>query len=322
MRDEFNRDIEYIRISVTDRCNLRCVYCMPEDGIDLMPMGDLLSYEQILRLCSIFTSVGISKIKLTGGEPLVRKGLDHLIKEMKGIPGIKDVTMTTNGILVEETIESLKAAGLDAINISLDTLKEETFQKISRRKGVNKVIRAIDAAVEAGIPRVKVNCVPLVSNGEDEIADIAALAKTRDISVRFIEMMPIGLGKGFETMSEEAVRELLVRRFGDLTLYSERLGNGPAKYYSIEGFSGKIGFISAMSHDFCDTCNRIRLTAEGYLKTCLFYQKGVDLKTLMENGASDEDLTRIIKETIYDKPRGHKFHDEDPEVRKMSQIGG
>ena len=127
VRDEFNRDIEYIRISVTDRCNLRCVYCMPEDGIDLMPMGDLLSYEQILRLCSIFTSVGISKIKLTGGEPLVRKGLDHLIKEMKGIPGIKDVTMTTNGILVEETIESLKAAGLDAINISLDTLKEETF---------------------------------------------------------------------------------------------------------------------------------------------------------------------------------------------------
>lgn len=322
MRDEFNRDIEYIRISVTDRCNLRCVYCMPEDGIDLMPMSDLLSYEQIIRLCNIFTSVGISKIKLTGGEPLVRKGLDHLIKEMKEIPGINDVTMTTNGILVEETIGSLKAAGLDAINISLDTLKEETFQRISRRKGVDKVIRAIDAAIEAGIPRVKVNCVPLVNNGEDEIADIAALAKNRNISVRFIEMMPIGLGKGFETMSEEAVRELLVRRFGDMTLYSERLGNGPAKYYSIEGFRGKIGFISAMSHDFCDTCNRIRLTADGYLKTCLFYQKGVDLKTLMENGASDEDLTKIIKETIYDKPRGHKFHDETPEVRKMSQIGG
>ena len=322
MKDEFNRNIEYIRLSVTDRCNLRCVYCMPEEGIELLQMSDLLTYEQIIRLCNIFASIGISNIKLTGGEPLVRKGLSFLVRKMKEIPGINEVTMTTNGILLGDCIHDLKDAGLDAVNISLDTLNEETFQKISRRSGVDKVIHGIDAAIKAGIARVKVNCVPLISNGNDDICAIASLAKDRDISVRFIEMMPIGLGKGFETMKEEDIRDLISRNIGKMSFYSERLGNGPAKYYSVDGFVDKIGFISAMSHEFCDTCNRIRLTADGYLKTCLFYQKGVDLKSLLESDITDDELTEVIKETIFDKPRGHKFHEDGPEVRKMSQIGG
>jgi len=326
MIDQYGRTIEYLRISVTDRCNLRCVYCMPEEGIEQLPHEQILTFDEIERVCRISTELGISKIKLTGGEPLVRKGLPDLLGKIKRIPGIEQVTLTTNGILLKDQLNELMCQGLDAVNISLDTLNRDCFQKITRRDLLNEALEGIQEALRYPGISVKINCVPLGIEGQD-LCEIAELARKYPVHVRFIEMMPIGCGMEFKGMSEEELTELLEKRFGSLTLYQgEPLGNGPSRYYEAQGFEGKLGFISAVSHKFCKDCNRIRLTSQGYLKTCLQYSAGKDLREIIRNGGTDEELTQAILEALEQKPDGHQFLEkaqaDDTEKLCMSQIGG
>lgn len=325
MVDACNRKIDYIRISITDRCNLRCVYCMPEEGIACMRHEDILSYEEIVRLCRSFYTLGIRKVKLTGGEPLVRLEVSKLVEMLKKDCKMESVTLTTNGILLTKQLKGLYEAGLDAVNISLDTLDRKKFCEISRRDELLRVMDGISYALTFPKLNVKINCVPTRSNALD-ILSIAGLAKDKKLNVRFIEMMPIGLGKQSEGIREDELIQKLEKEYGRLTPYEGHLGNGPAHYYSVDGFQGKIGFISAISHKFCSDCNRIRLTADGYLKTCLQYELGVNLKDKMRKGASEEELLKIIRETILAKPGSHHFLEEDGEERlerhHMSQIGG
>lgn len=326
MHDIYNRKIDYIRISVTDRCNLRCTYCMPEQGIKTVEHKDILSYEEIIHLCEGFAKIGISKIKITGGEPLVRDNLAYLIKKIKGIQGINNVTLTTNGILLEEQIDSLVKAGIDAVNVSIDSLDESTYKNITRIGDINKVIRGIDKTLEYKNIAVKVNCVPIQGINDKEILDITRLAQNKNISVRFIEVMPIGFGKEINGVNEEKIKEIIQENCGELIAYNKTMGNGPSNYYSLDNFQGKIGFISAVNHKFCNSCNRVRLTANGFLKTCLQYNEGQDLKALIRSGKSDEEIIKVIKNTIYNKPKENRFlednHSDNFEKNIMSQIGG
>lgn len=326
MIDQFGRNIDYLRISVTDRCNLRCIYCMPEDGVKLVEQKELLSVEEIARVCSVMASLGIKKIKLTGGEPLVRHGVAELVKRLKKIDGIEKVTLTTNGVFLESQIQGLVEAGLDALNISLDTLDKKCYERITRSDKLEQTLNGIQAALRFPGLSVKINCVPLGFE-EQNLCQVAALAQRYPVHVRFIEMMPIGQGKAFQGMTEEQVISVLQKEFGPLVCYTgNRLGNGPSHYYAVEGFLGKIGFISAVSHKFCGECNRIRMTSQGYLKTCLQYTAGRDLKCIIRNGGSDEELRREILAALDDKPIGHTFLQknkrDDTECLCMSQIGG
>lgn len=338
MIDSYNREIDYIRISITDRCNLRCVYCMPETGVEFVPHENIITYEEIIRLCTCFAALGVSKVKLTGGEPLVRKNLSYLVGEIKKIPGIKNVTLTTNGILLSEQIKELSEAGIDGINVSLDTLEPEKFRELTRFDKLDKVLEGMRETLKYNHISLKVNCVPLrEADNSNNILPIVSLAKDNNIHVRFIEVMPIGLGKDLKGITEEDIKEIIEKEYGTLTPFSKTLGNGPCHYYSLEGFKGKIGFISAVSHGFCDSCNRVRLTSEGYLKNCLQYASGGDLKTMMRQGVKDEELIEAIKGIISRKPKEHHFkeinekymnendmNEEEKELenRRMSQIGG
>lgn len=342
MVDNYNRVIDYVRISITDRCNLRCIYCMPKEGMEFIPHENILTYEEIIRLCKCFAGLGMSKVKLTGGEPLVRKNLSYLVKEIKNINGIQNVTLTTNGILLAEQIEDLVQAGIDAVNVSLDTLDSDQFEQLTRFRKLDQVLEGIEETLKYTNIALKVNCVPLRED-YNNILSMVSLAKDQKLHVRFIEVMPIGLGKDLKGLTEENIKEIIEKEYGTLTPYKASIGNGPCHYYSLEGFQGKIGFISAISHQFCDSCNRVRLTSEGYLKNCLQYANGIDLKSLMRQGISDEELIEAIREAISHKPKEHHFNevkekesgnlsniqndicqtiDEELESRRMSQIGG
>lgn len=325
MLDKLNRKIDYLRISVIDRCNLRCVYCMPEEGIESIPHDEILTYDEILRICEIVSELGIRKIKITGGEPLVRKDIVNLIRDIKNIDKIEQVTLTTNGILLHEMLDDLYDAGIDAINISLDTLNKDNFKKITRRDGLEKVLMSIDKAYDLGI-RVKINCLAIRDFNLSELVEIASFAKDREIDVRFIELMPIGFGKKYTQIDNDEILSILESRFGTFEIVTEKRGNGPAKYYRNQNMKGCIGFISAISHEFCESCNRIRLTSSGFLKLCLHYNKGIDLKEPIRNGISDEDLKKLIHDTIWNKPISHKFGhangEQDIELKNMVQIGG
>ena len=325
MLDKLNRKIDYLRISVIDRCNLRCVYCMPEEGLERIPHEEILTYEEILRICETVSQLGIKKIKITGGEPLVRKDIVNLIRDIKNLDKIEQVTLTTNGILLYDMLDDLYDAGIDAINISLDTLKEDNFKQITRRDGLEKVLMAIDKAYNLGI-RVKINCLAIRDFNINELADIANFAKDREIDVRFIELMPIGFGKKYTQIDNDEILSILESNFGTFEPVTEKRGNGPAKYYKNKDMKGCIGFISAISHEFCESCNRIRLTSNGFLKLCLHYNKGIDLKAPIRSGISDEDLKVLIHDTIWNKPLSHKFGhtngEKDIEVKNMVQIGG
>ena len=325
MLDKLNRKIDYLRISVIDRCNLRCVYCMPEEGLESIPHEEILTYEEILRICETVSQLGIKKIKITGGEPLVRKDIVNLIRDIKNLDKIEQVTLTTNGILLYGMLDDLYDAGIDAINISLDTLKEDNFKQITRRDGLEKVLMAIDKAYNLGI-RVKINCLAIRDFNINELADIANFAKDREIDVRFIELMPIGFGKKYTQIDNDEILSILESNFGTFEPVTEKRGNGPAKYYKNKDMKGCIGFISAISHEFCESCNRIRLTSNGFLKLCLHYNKGIDLKAPIRSGISDEDLKVLIHDTIWNKPLSHKFGhtngEKDIEVKNMVQIGG
>ena len=265
MTDQFGRTINYMRVSVTDRCNLRCVYCMPPEGVPCLSHRDILTYDEITRVCRIGAGLGISRIKLTGGEPLVRRGLPDLLGMIREIPGIEQVTLTTNGILLKDKINELVSNGLDTVNISIDSPDPDRYEKITRGGRLEEALAGLEAALSCTGLGVRVNCVPMQETPPEDIIGLASLAKDRELDVRFIEMMPIGLGKNFGMISGSRIRSLLEDRFGSAALCSENSGNGPAVYVRFPGFKGRIGFIDALSHQFCSTCNRVRLTSEGYL---------------------------------------------------------
>lgn len=326
MFDYSKRKIDYVRISVTDKCNLRCVYCIPDEGVEQLHSQDILTDEEIIRLCQAFITLGINNIKITGGEPLLRKDVAGLIEQIKRLQGIQRVTLTTNGVKLKEYLPDLIKAGLDGINISLDTLNGEIYRKITSKDALEKVLESVEQALAYEHLNVKINCVPSELTDSCDIIDMAALAKDSRLNVRFIEMMPIGPGKNFTNWSEDKIIKLLEKTYGTLELTETVYGNGPAHYYSIKGFKGKIGFISALSHQFCESCNRVRVTSDGCLKTCLYYAENLDLKNILRKSNGNMALEQAIWQNIYDKPAGHKFKsdNEDGKIGQvtMSQIGG
>ena len=322
MFDSTQRSIHYLRLSVTDLCNLRCRYCMP-DGVEKLEREAVLTYEEFLRLAALFAQCGIDTVRVTGGEPLVRKGVDQLVAGLKAIPGIRKVTMTTNGILLARQLPALQKAGLDSVNISLDTLRPEVFAQITARDEFSHVMEGIRAALASGLP-VKLNCVPQVGVNEGELEDLAALAETHPLQVRFIEMMPIGYGAAMPCISGPDLRQRFARRWPELQpATGAAFGDGPAVYYTVPGWQGSVGFIAAVHGKFCASCNRVRLTSQGFLRPCLASEAGCDLRALVRGGASDAELLQAIRETIRAKPREHHFEDHSmPATRGMYRIGG
>lgn len=331
MKDSYGRKIEYVRISVTDRCNLRCIYCMPEHGVIWRPREEMLTYEEIVRLTRILASMGVKKVRLTGGEPLVRQELYRLVGALKAVPGIDQVMLTTNGLLLKAQLPKLSEAGLDGVNISLDTADADQYAFLTRSspKTLQTVLEAVDAALAYPQLTVKINCVPMRGINEESLRDLADKAKDRPLSVRFIEMMPLGQGCGFEPVPEDELRQILGISDAMRITGGESTG-GPCVYYRPDGFCGSIGFISAVSHQFCSGCNRVRLTGEGFLKTCLQSSAGVDLKAILRSGQCSEEvdikLKSAIEAAVARKPKEHHFGEketeETAETRKMFQIGG
>ena len=332
MKDRYNRTIDYMRISITDRCNLRCTYCMPQE-ITLTSMENILTYEEILRICNAAVELGITRFKVTGGEPLVRKGCVTLIREMKRIPGIEQVTMTTNGVLLGQYLEELISAGIDGINISLDTLDADRYERITGKNELSAVMENIGRAINSGI-RVKLNAVLQNGVNEDEWEHIALLARTNRLDVRFIEMMPIGFGKNCRGVSGRELFEKMKTRWPDLETVEDIHGNGPAVYYHVPGWKGSIGLINAIHGKFCASCNRIRLTSRGMLKPCLCYGDTVDLMPILRgaaagsgpdgNAGTDDMIRRAIAEAIMEKPAQHCFEQKEyvTEESQMVSIGG
>ncbi len=326
-RDSQGRRIDYLRISVTDRCNLRCCYCMPK-GIKLCEHSDILSFEEIESVVRAFSKEGIRRLKITGGEPLVRIGCPELIGRLKAIEGIEEVSITTNGVLLREKLPELKKAGVDGINISLDTLDREKYERIAGFDRLGEVLSAIDEAVASGI-RTKINTAVMKGINTDEIKALAELAKDRDMDVRFIEMMPIGFGTDFDTADNEEILERLKAEYPTLSPDESRHGNGPAVYYRAEGFKGSIGFISAVSKKFCESCNRMRLTSTGVLKYCLCFEDGTDIKSILRReGLSESEKELLLREefrkALEKKPKEHCFEDKNKisEKKEMFRIGG
>lgn len=323
MIDACGRKIDYVRISITDRCNLRCVYCMPENGVQSMQHGDILTYEEIVRLVRLMTQLGIRHVRITGGEPMARRGCLDLVDRIHRIPGIETIAMTTNGLLLSGCVSWAREAGLDAINVSLDTLNPETYRKMARGGDVRRVLAVIDEALELGM-RVKINAVPVRGLNDKDLCELAALAWDRDICVRFIELMPVGCGAELQPIPSDEVRRMMEEAFGPAQEDAGKHGFGPAKYIRPRGFTGSIGLISPMSHEFCGECNRVRLTADGYLKLCLNHTAGLDLRAMMRGGADDDALLEALSGAIARKPRRHGFEEDigDREVRRMNEIGG
>ncbi|MBR2832480.1 MAG: GTP 3',8-cyclase MoaA [Oscillospiraceae bacterium] len=326
MLDRFGRSIDYMRVSITDRCNLRCRYCMP-DGVELLPMRSILTYEEIREICAAAAELGIRKLKVTGGEPLVRLGCPDLIRTLKSVPGIEQVTLTTNGVLLGRYLPALVEAGLDAVNISLDTLDRERYAAITGRDELTSVLDSVDAALASPL-RVKLNAVLQKGVNDDEWLSLAGLARDRALDVRFIEMMPIGLGKQIEGMANTLLREELLRRFPELEEDASVHGNGPAAYVRIPGWKGGVGFISAIHGRFCGECNRLRLTSQGGLKPCLCYGDVTDLMPLLRGETAGEEraalLRSALENAIWNKPKQHCFEELESitEKGRMARIGG
>ena len=319
------RTIDYIRISVTDRCNLRCVYCMPENGVDLLKHQDMMSFEEIYNLVLALVPAGIKKIRLTGGEPLVRNGIEDLIRMLRSIPEIEDITLTTNGILLEEMAEGLKAAGLSRINVSLDSLDESRFKQITRWGSLEKVLKGIDKAIETGLKPVKINVVAIKGFNDDEFIKFVEFAYNKEVQVRFIELMPIGESDDEAILKHYPIADIkdLIETKYQLEETSNIRTNGPAENYRIIGGKGSVGFIGALSHKFCSTCNRLRLTADGKIRPCLYIDMEYDVLKLIREGASPDELRAFVEEIILGKPEGHNMEEGwGNQRRKMSQIGG
>ena len=323
LQDRYGRTIDYMRVSVTDRCNLRCRYCMP-DGIERVDMKELLSYEEIAFVCAQAAALGLGSFRLTGGEPLVRKDCAVLAAMLKKAPGIRRVTLTTNGVLLGEHLDELLEAGLDAVNISLDTLDRAQYRQITGKDELDRVLAAVRLA--AGRLPVKINCVVQRGVNEDAPLQLATLARDLPVDVRFIELMPIGAGKLPETVPNTAVLARIEERYGKTEEDRETRGNGPAVYRRADGFSGRIGFISAIHGRFCGQCNRLRLTSRGELKPCLCYADSIPLKEILRDGKAEkaERIREKIRQAVREKPAMHCFDRPNTitENRNMSEIGG
>lgn len=321
MKDNYGREINYMRISITDKCNLRCKYCMP-DGVEIVPMSDLLTFEEIVTICTQAAKLGIQHIKITGGEPLVRRGAPALIGMIKKVPGIHSVSLTTNGVLLEKYLPQLIENGLRSVNVSLDTMDAELYRHITGKDEYARVLSGIRAAREAGL-KVKINTVLLKEYNESAWKSMVEYARENPVDVRFIEIMPIGMGKSFHGISNQYLLNCLKKMYPGIEKNHVVHGNGPAVYYSIPGFQGDIGFISAIHGKFCDECNRIRLSVQGALKPCLCYGQTVDLRDILRN-QDEESLKQAIYEAVIGKPRAHCFEntDEITETKKMISIGG
>lgn len=354
LRDNFNRPINYLRISVTDRCNFRCVYCMPANGVVPCSHTDILTYEEIARVARAAADLGISKIRLTGGEPLVRLGLVDLVSQLAAIPGIDDLALSTNGSLLAKFAAPLKAAGLRRINVSLDTMRPDRFARLTRTNKLPDVLAGIEAAEEFGLLPIKINVVVIRGMNDDELVEMAARTIEREWHVRFIELMPMGQSEDWERkyVSMAEMKDRLATlgpleaqcpgstRRADAVAHDNgseesMIGpvlstggpalptEGPARYYRLPGARGTIGFISAISEHFCHQCNRLRLTADGRLRPCLMWDREVDLRSVLRQGASEDDLREVIRRATLEKPWGHRLGEGvAPQGRTMSEIGG
>lgn len=323
--DPYERKIDYLRLSVTDRCNLRCTYCMPSEGISKLSHADVLRYEEIVRLARVVVGMGISKIRITGGEPLLRKDIVYLCEQIASIPGLKSLSLTTNGVLLSRFAKVLFNAGVKRVNVSLDTLKPERFAAITRHDFFREVWESILSAHEAGLSPIKLNTVVMHGVNDDEIEDLARLTFLYPFHVRFIEFMPF-LADQYSNrfLSSDDIMERL-KRVGSLVPAKSLESNGPASHYRFPGAKGLIGIISPISHHFCPSCNRLRLTSDGKLRTCLFASEETDIKPVLRNGSSEADIAEVIRAAIGRKP---EKHDLDSAVfrkcinRSMFSIGG
>lgn len=326
MFDNINRRIEYLRISITDRCNLRCVYCMPEEGVPALRHGEVLSYEEIIRVVRVAAGAGIKKVRLTGGEPLIRKDVASLIRQIAAVPGIEDLALTTNGILLERMAVELSQAGLRRVNVSLDSLVPERFEKLTRGASLSAVLSGIAMAEQAGFSPIKINMVPIHGLNADEIQDFARLTLAKPWHIRFIEFMPIGARAMWDETKVVKTREVMdaISALGELEPVESRENDGPARHFRLPGAKGLLGFISPLTAHFCGTCNRLRLTADGKLRPCLFSESEIDLKTPMRAGCGDDELVRLLNVALSVKPEGHSMAQGVRDIyrRTMSKIGG
>lgn len=324
MIDKIGRKIEYLRLSITDRCNLRCQYCMSDRNIEFLPREELLTPDEIERIIKIFASLGIKKVRLTGGEPLVRRNFSTILKKISDISEVEEISLTTNGVLLQENISSIVDNRIKKINISLDTLNPQLYREITRNGSLEDVLKGIKKALQLNFDRIKLNIVLIKGKNDSEIMDFVRFSEKYPVDIRFIELMPIGEGKNFLSVSNDEVLEL-IKKERELQPIDEKIGSGPATYYKSPLSKGNIGFITPLSHSFCDQCNRIRITPEGFLKLCLHWNDGIDLKSPLRSGVSDEELKNIIYKAIFNKPEHHTMFDRENEKsdkRKMNQIGG
>jgi len=325
--DPFNRRLNYLRISLTDRCNLRCLYCMPEEGVSKLAHEDILSYEELLRLARLTVALGIEKIRLTGGEPLTRKGAVPFMAELARIRGVQDISLTTNGILLVEQAKAIWEAGIRRINVSLDSLNPERYARITRSDSFHRVWEGIQTAEAIGFDPIKINVVALKGINEEEIAAFGRLSLAKPYQIRFIEFMPVGPSVAYPAdrfLPAERILERL-QSLGPLQPINGDHLDGPARRWAYTGARGEVGLISPVSQHFCPTCNRLRLTSDGKLRTCIFSDRETDLRGALRNGASDDDLEMIIRAAIASKPREHHLNASSvPQrcQRQMSKIGG
>jgi cyclic pyranopterin phosphate synthase len=325
LQDRFGRRLNYLRVSLTDRCNLRCVYCMPED-MKFQPLSQLMSDQEITDLVGIMAELGVTKIRLTGGEPAVRPNLVEIVRSLKQLPGIQEISMTTNGLLLPQLAEPLARAGLDRINISIDTLNPAKFKTITRWGDLDAVWAGVEAAEAAGLQPVKINAVITRGFNDDEVVELARLSLDRSWQIRFIELMPFGSEAGFaqeSVVSSEESRRSIEAALGPVQEVPGYDGRDPARPYRLAGARGSLGFISSVTEPFCAGCNRLRLTADGSLRLCLLRDGELDVLTLLRQGMSIDAIQQRILDAVYDKPWGHGLPGgEIPQIRLMSQIGG
>ena len=326
MIDQFGRRVEYLRVSVTDKCNLRCVYCMPLDGLDWLKRESLLSYEEIASVLRTMAGMGLEKARITGGEPLVRKDLPRLVGMVAEIPGIVDISLSTNAVLLADQAQALRDAGISRVNVSLDSLQEERVDAIARRPGsFGRILEGLDAAEAVGFDPIKINVVLIGGQNDDEIEDFALITRDRPWHIRFIELMPTGSNLDLSANSFVSCQEALVRirRMGSIEPVEGPAGNGPATYFRFPGAAGTVGVITPMSHNYCDRCNRMRLTADGQLRPCLFGSIQTNLRDPLRAGA---DLVPLIEETLRIKPERHYLIQGSAEgsggLVALSQTGG
>lgn len=326
--DAYNRPISYLRVSVTDRCNLRCVYCMPPQGVPWRPHADILRYEEIETVVHAAAGLGVSKVRLTGGEPLVRPDVVELVRLLARVPGVDDLAMTTNGVLLARHAAELAAAGLQRVNVSLDTLRAERFGHITRGGNLADVLAGMDAAQQVGLTPVKVNTVVVRGMNDDEVVDFARKTRDEGWNVRFIELMPVGNGGLMdENWQARVVMVTEIRReieaaLGPLEPARMSVGEGPARYYRLPGAQGTLGFITPISEHFCTRCNRLRLTADGRLRPCLLSDQEIDLREPLRRGADVSQIRALILHAIECKPPEHHLEQQVPVGLAMSQIGG